>query len=396
MGGNGPVSASFVLNASTLDDWEAVTSVTIDASGLGPIAAESLTTGTFSVHATATSPIPVAADDRIYREYDLDREVTAARFDADGAIVLDLSHGVDVLGCASLGFIASKGMVRMVLGYSVTQNSPLAGPDGEPLTIARFEPGPLVNVEADAFGHHVSDTGVKYRLFTPAAGTGPGPRPLIVWLHGGGEGGHPSDGYYDNETQVRGTRGALSFTTPEAQDIFGGAYVLAPQCVSNWLDDGPLFATQVYDIVQDLVGRLPIDSGRIYVAGCSSGGYLTLEMATRYPDLFAAAVPSSCIIQENPRHRGPGSSPRLVPDDALANIGTPTWLIVSGDDKIVDPSANSVHAHKLIPGSRISVYDDVTWNDFRFPGHWSWVYLTHNDPAVDGTHIWQWMAGRRR
>ena len=41
----------------------------------------SLTTGTFSVHAKATSPIPVAAGDQIFSEYDLDRAVTAARLD---------------------------------------------------------------------------------------------------------------------------------------------------------------------------------------------------------------------------------------------------------------------------------------------------------------------------
>ncbi len=394
MGDHGTVVAGFVLNASTLDDFETITSVTIDTSGLAPIAAESLTVGTFSVHALGTSPLPVAPDDVFYREYDLDREVTAARLDADGNIVLDLHYGVDELGCASLGFIGSKGMVRLDLTYTVTQNSPLAGLDGEPLTITRFEPGPLVNAEVDAFSHHVSDAGVKYRLFTPTAGTGP--RPLVIWLHGGGEGGHPSDDYYDNETQVRGTRGALGFTTPEAQRIFDGAYVLAPQCVSNWLDDGPLFATQVYDIIQDLVGRLPIDERRISVAGGSAGAYLTLEMVIRYPDLFAAAVPCSCIIQENPRYRGPGAGPRLVPDDALTKISTPTWLIVSTDDTIVDPQANGVLAHKLIPGSRISAYEHVIWNDLTLPGHWSWIYLSYNHPAEDGTHVWQWMAEQRR
>jgi predicted peptidase len=394
MSSDGSTSASFVLNASTLDDGEAVTSLTISLSGPGTIAAESLTAGTFSVHATGTSPIPVAADEEVYREYDLDREVTAARLDADGNIVLDLSYGVDELGSGSLGFVGHKGLTRLDLVYTITQNSPLTGPDGEPVTVARFAQGPLVNPEVDAFSHHESADGVKYRLFTPAYRAGP--RPLVVWLHGGGEGALLADDYYDNETQLRGTRGALSFSTPQAQQIFGGAYVLAPQCTSNWLDDGPLFASQVHDIVKDLVGRLLIDSRRIYLAGCSSGGYLTLEMVSRYPDLFAAAVPSSCIVQENPRHRGPGSSPRLVPDDALAKIATPTWLVVSADDDTVDPQANSVHAHQLIPGSRISVYDDVTWDEFSFPGHWSWVYLTYNDPAVDGTHVWQWMAGQRR
>ena len=56
---------------------------------------------------------------------------------------------------------------------------------------------------------------MKYRLYYP--GPASGRRPLIVWLHGGGEGASLPDGYYDNETQLRANRGALGFTTPEAQ-----------------------------------------------------------------------------------------------------------------------------------------------------------------------------------
>jgi predicted peptidase len=390
--GDDTTSACFVLNAEILDDGEAITSITIQLPG--PIAAASLTAGTFSVHATGTSPIPVAVDEEVYREYDLDREVVAARLDADGTIVLDLSYGVDELGCGSLAFVGHKGWTRLNMVYTITQNAPLTGLDGEPITIERFEQGRVVSPEVDAFSYHESPDGVKYRLFTPPSGAGP--RPLVVWLHGGGEGAILSDGYYDNETQLRATRGALSFTTPQAQQIFGGAYVFAPQCTANWLDDGPLFASQVHDLIKDLVGRLPIDSRRIYLTGGSSGGYQTLEMISRYPDLFAAAVPCSGLVAANPRYRGPGEAPRLISDDALAQIATPTWLIVSADDETVDPQANSVRAHQLIPGSRISVYDDVTWQDFLYPGHWSWVYLAHNDPAIEGTHVWQWMAAQRR
>jgi predicted peptidase len=388
------ISASFVLNACTLDDGEAITSLTLQLSGAGPIAAESLTADTFSVHVTGTSPVPVAADEEVYREFDLDREVAAARLDPDGSIVLELSYGVDELGCASLGFVGHKGWMQLNLVYTITQNSALTGSDGQPVSIARFEQGPVIDPEVDAFSYHESADGLKYRLFTPADRAGP--RPLVVWLHGGGEGGAPSDDYYDNETQLRGTRGALSFTTPEAQQIFGGAYVFAPQCTSNWLDDGPLFAGQVHDIVKDLLSRLPIDGRRIYLAGCSSGGYQTLELICRYPDLFAAAVPCSGLVQANPRYRGTGEAPRLITDDALARIVTPTWLVVSTDDETVDPQANSVYAQQLIPGSRISVYHKVIWDDFEYPGHWSWVYLVHNQPTIDGTRVWQWMADQRR
>jgi len=35
---------------------------------------------------------------------------------------------------------------------------------------------------------------------------------------------------------MRANRGALGFSTPEAQRIFDGAYVVAPQAESFWLD----------------------------------------------------------------------------------------------------------------------------------------------------------------
>jgi hypothetical protein len=43
----------------------------------------------------------------------------------------------------------------------------------------------------------------------------------------------------------------------------------------------------------------------------------------------------------------------------------------------------------------MTLYDHVIWNGYQFNGHWSWIYVARNDPAVDGTHIWQWMAGQR-
>ena len=90
-GGRSTTSVGFRLNAEVLDGGEQVTSITLDTARLGPIDPASLTTGTFSVHAKATSPIPIAPGDLIFSEYDLDRPVTAVRLDHRGNIVLDLS-----------------------------------------------------------------------------------------------------------------------------------------------------------------------------------------------------------------------------------------------------------------------------------------------------------------
>ena len=397
-GGHPGAGVRFRLNAEVLDGGEQVTSLTLDTARLGPIDPASLTTGTFTVHARATSPIPIAPGDAIFSEYDLDRPVTAVRLGRRGTVELELSHGEGRLGGGTLGYIASRGRnVRLNLVYTITQNAPIVLRDGRPVTISRFEQGRLANPEVDRFGHHVSRSGMKYRLYSPRHDDGHdeghrrGGRPLIVWLHGGGEGASLPDGYYDNETQLRANRGALGFATPQAQRIFSGAYVVAPQSTSYWIEDGPRFAPLIREIIREVARRHPVDRDRIYVAGASNGGYMSLEMTATYRDLFAASVPICGVVEA----REPGGQP-LVTDAELARITTSTWLVASRDDDTVPPEPNTVHAHELIPGSLMTLYDQVVWNGYRFPGHWSWIYVARNDPSIDGTHIWQWMARQRR
>ena len=388
-------SVRFTLNAQVLDGGEQVTSLTLRTSKLGPIDPSGLTTGIFGVHAKATSPFPVAPDDFIFGEYDLDRTVTAVRLDHRGDIVLELSHGEGQTGGGTLGYLAGAGRnVMLDLVYTLTQHTPIPLRNHRTIVIDDFVQDPrLSDPEVDAFSSHVSGSGMKYRLYSP---TTPHPsrhkkRPLILWLHGGGEGASLPNDYYDNQTTLRANRGALGFATPEAQRIFDGAYVLAPQSTSYWMEDGPRFAPLIHEIISDVTRRSHIDRDRIYVAGCSNGGYMSLKMTTVYPALFAASVPVCGVVGSFP----PGGAP-LIPDSDLARISTPTWLVTSRDDTTVDPQANTVHAHDMIPGSLMTLYDHVVWNGRQFDGHWSWIYVARNDPGMNGTHVWQWMAARQR
>ena len=393
--GRPTTSVGFRLDARVLDGGEQVTSVTLETARLGPIDPASLTTGTFTVHAKATSPIPIAPGDRIFSEYDLDRTVNAVRLDR-GDIVLDLSYGEGQTGGGTLGYIVGKGRnVRLNLVYTISQNAPINLRNGCSITISSFVQGRLSNPEVDAFSYGVSASGMKYRLYSPTGAdsgfTRRGRHPLVVWLHGGGEGGLLPDNYYDNETTLRANRGALGFATPQAQRIFSGAYVVAPQSTSYWIEDGPRFAALIDEIIRDIVRRHPVDRTRIYVAGCSNGGYMTLKMTTVYPDLFAASVPICGVVMPF----RPGEPP-LISDAELIHINTPTWLVASLDDTTVPPQANTVHAHDLIPGSLATLYEHVIWNGYQFLGHWSWIYVARNDPSINGMHIWQWMARQRR
>ncbi|KAA0941180.1 carboxylesterase family protein [Streptomyces apricus] len=392
--GHAPSGVRFTLNAQVLDGGEQVTSLTLETARLGPIDPAGLTTATFGVHAKGTRPFATGPDDGIVTDYDLDRTVTAARLDRNGNIVLELSHGEGRIGGSTLSYLADEGRnVMLDLTYTLTQHAPIVLRDHRSVVIGKFVQNPrLSDPEVDAFSSHTSGSGMKYRLFSPADSHSSrrGRRPLIVWLHGGGEGASLPDDYYDNEVTLRANRGALGFATPEAQHVFGGAYVLAPQSTSYWMEDGPRFAPLIREIIDDVVRGNRIDRDRIYVAGCSNGGYMSMKMTALYPTLFAASVPICGIVAPFQ------SDTPMIPDDELARISTPSWLVTSGDDPVVDPQANTVHAHDVIPGSLMTLYDHVVWNDHQYLGHYSWIYVARNDPGIDGTHIWQWMAARRR
>jgi predicted peptidase len=253
-----------------------------------------------------------------------------------------------------------------------------------------FTQGKLVDPEVDAYSYHKSADGMNYRLFSPTQGggrersEGEGKRPLIIWLHGGGEGGLAARSYYDNEPTLRANRGALGFSTPDAQRIFKGAYVVAPQAEGAWMQGGPAYAPRLKAIIDDLVARYPIDTTRIEVVGCSNGGYMSLYMTSVYPGFFAGSVPIA-----------PGASTKYFTDLQLQQIATPTWMVQSKADTTLPPDVNSIRAHALIPGSLLSLYDTVTWNGITYNGHWSWIYVARNDPYLHGQHIWQWMASQR-
>nr|BFF17446.1 hypothetical protein GCM10025730_09670 [Promicromonospora thailandica] len=215
----------------------------------------------------------------------------------------------------------------------------------------------------------------------------------MVWLHGGGEGGLLDGGhdYYDNETPLRANRGALGFATPEAQRLFGGAYVLAPQATSAWMLDGDGFTPLVLEAIREVAAAHRIDPDRVHVVGCSNGGYMSLKMVAEHPGLFATSTPICCGI--GPRD---GSGTYFVSDAELAAMTTPTWLVASSDDTTLDPEDNTLHAHGLIDGSIMTMYDGVTRDGNTYPGHWSWIYVARNDPRHHGRSIWEWMARTRR
>ena len=374
-------TASFTLNAKVLDSGQQIVSVTINTGRLG-IKQSSLTTATFSVHAKGSDPYPGAHDpDQFFGTYDLDRTVTGVHLDRKGRIVIDLAHGYNVPGASTLAWAndVSRNVV-LKLDYTLTQKAPITLNSGETFMFSSLTQGKVVDPEVDAYGAGKAAS-LNYRLYVPK---GNGKRPLIVWLHGGGEGGWKAA--QNNDLPLLANRGALGFSTHKAQAIFGGAYVLVPQATDFWLNDPAMgYSAKLKSLIDSVVKKNHIDKKRIYVVGASNGGYMTPRLVVDNPGFFAAEVPICPVVNFN------GTT--MITDEELMAVRAPTWVVQAKTDDTVDFATNGKHLAETVPGALLSAYENVTWDGITYPSHWSWIYVGQNDPTnAKGQHIWQWMA----
>ena len=378
---------TFVLNAEVLDGGQQITSITIDTGGMGPVDPSSLSVETFTVHATATSPSPELDPKQLFFLYDLDRTVTDIGVDDSGDIVVELLHGEGVPGAATLAYsVQTSRNVQVDLEYSVTQNLPVLLASGESASFGGFKQGATVDPEVDRFSQAVSPDGINYRLYSPSV-RGNAKRALIVWLHGNGEGGMA--GHYNNTSQLLANRGALGPATAQAQAIFKGAFVLAPQVPDTWYNlDQEGYAERIKALIDSVVASHRIDNGRVYVMGASAGGFMTVQMASRYPTAFAAIVATCPAL-----YLSRTGQYTTTEEQVLALNSTPTWFIHAKNDTTVPYDKASVWAYELLDDARITLYDNVVWDGYEFPGHFAWVYTARNDPTTaGGLSVWEWLA----
>lgn len=123
-------------------------------------------------------------------------------------------------------------------------------------------------------------------LYMPPPDRFPGPRPVIVDIHGGPEsqarpGFLGRDNYYINELGF-----AILYPNVRGSSGYGKTFLQ--------LDNAELREDSYRDIATllDWIGTRPdLDAGRIVVTGGSYGGHMTFAVATRYSDRLRAAIP---------------------------------------------------------------------------------------------------------
>src|SRR5579862_3823410 len=119
---------------------------------------------------------------------------------------------------------------------------------------------------------------VKYLLFKPKGYDEASAKrwPLMLFLHGAGERG-------SNVWKVA-THGPPKNVAQNPDFPF---ILVSPQCPDDeiWSNDVLL------GLLDDIIGRLKVDTRRVYVTGLSMGGYGTWDLGLSHPERFAAIVP---------------------------------------------------------------------------------------------------------
>ncbi|MEF2280249.1 PHB depolymerase family esterase [Deinococcus sp. YIM 134068] len=124
----------------------------------------------------------------------------------------------------------------------------------------------------------------SYTLYTPPAGAG-APRPLVVMLHGCTQ--SPAD--FAAGTRMNDLADGKGFLV---------VYPEQPSSANqnkcwNWFEPahqgrGQGEPAAIKAVVDAVKGRTPVDASRVYVAGLSAGGAMSVIMGATYPDVFRA------------------------------------------------------------------------------------------------------------
>ena len=123
-------------------------------------------------------------------------------------------------------------------------------------------------------------------------------------------------------------------------------------------------------MIKDVMAQYPIDSSRIYILGCSDGGFGAFGAARHYPDLFAAAV---------------SISGGWTVDDAPNLTKVPLWVIHGRQDEVI-PVTLSRDVSKLI-------------QQYGGPARYTEIAdMGHNCPAPQlyGKALWNWMFRQKK
>lgn len=216
--------------------------------------------------------------------------------------------------------------------------------------------------------------------------------PLVIWLHGQGEGGtDPDIALLGNDVTALGEEKIQSHFVKGKQK---GAYVLAVQTPTMWMDNGSGqnnggYARSIYTkslkatIDTYIAENGDIDPNRIYIGGCSNGGYMTMEMAISYGKFFRAYYPTCEAFSDS-----------IVTDEHINELkDLSMWFIHASNDTTVNPKNFTIPTYQRLAKAgakdlHFSYFTDVRGTDGNpngnnYQGHYSWIYIFRDEVEMD-------------
>lgn len=195
---------------------------------------------------------------------------------------------------------------------------------------------------------------IRMAAYEPETLSGGEKNPLLIWLHGHDEGGTDLDiALLGNEVTALAKTGIQSHF--HSEDGTMGTYVLIPQTETCWMDGGDglngdgaapsRYTEALMEAIQAYLASNPdVDTNRIYLGGCSNGGYMTVNMLINYPDTFAAAFP----VCEAMRHaEGTVNGEAYLDEEAISRlVNESIWFVQSADDFVVKPEENVMPTYR--------------------------------------------------
>ncbi|MCR1887766.1 prolyl oligopeptidase family serine peptidase [Longibaculum muris] len=391
---------------------------------------------TFTVHAKSIVQI---GENKGNAYYDLDRKIVKVETKGSQVTVyFDESEG------ATLTWLSEGRNYPAKLEYTITQNKPIKatavdGRDLADINATYTCDNSVKDAETEKFKSVKVKDGINYQFYEAKDSD-----KLIVWFHGNGEG--DLNGTGNNVAQMLANRGTVAWASDEAQEIFGGANVMAFQAPETWYyAQSDKLLEKAYNEIKDVMKAYNIDPEKVVVSGCSAGGYMTTRMLIAYPNLFQAAM-INCPALDVARLRG-GETPT---DKELAGIRdskTAIWLVQGETDGSVESEACSQRMFKILTEGqkltttkvaqklnsdfttqetadgkyKLSLYKTVDQENkadsfgverpvgklefaedydqdgvetvVKYSDHWSWIYTLNNNPKdAKGQHIMNWAA----
>lgn len=134
------------------------------------------------------------------------------------------------------------------------------------------------------------NTRVSARLYLPAPGLNyTGPRPVVYYIHGGPQGQERPDFAWFSMPLIQFlTLNGFAVFVPNVRGSTGYGLSYTKQVDRDW--GGKDRLDHLHAMTKVLPGDARLDVKHSAVVGRSYGGYMTLTMAGRHPDLWSAAV----------------------------------------------------------------------------------------------------------